>query len=179
MNKKILVQIDGSNFYNKVKKLLPQTHLMRLDYRKFVHSITKEKTKDLQIIYYVGEIRKYPGNKKSASLYANQQSLFSNLRKLDIEIKLGFLLFSDGSYHEKGVDVQIAVDMVRGAIKNEYEKCYLFSSDTDLLPAIKTAKEEQKKVIYVGFENFISQALSKNCSTYKIVAKKDLLGASE
>ena len=39
---------------------------------------------------------------------------------------------SDGKFHEKGVDAQIAVDFVRGSIKNEYDKFYLISSDTDL-----------------------------------------------
>ena len=66
---------------------------------------------------------------------------------------------SDGKFHEKGVDVQM-LDIVRGSIKNDYDKFYLISSDTDL-PAIQTAKDENKEIIYVGFENFISRALSK------------------
>ena len=103
------------------------------------------------------------------------QKLFSHLRNQNIEIKLGYLLMSDGKYHEKGVDVQIAVDIVRGAIKNEYDICYLISSDTDLLPAIQTAKDEGKKIIYVGFENFMSRALSKNCSSCLIIKKDQIL----
>ena len=173
MKKKILVQFDGSNFYKKVKRILPQVHLTNFDYAGLAHSLAKDKS--AQIVYYVGEIRKYPGNKKSQSLYANQQKLFTNLRNQNIEIKLGYLLFSDGKFNEKGVDVQIAVDQVRGAIKNEYDKCFLISSDTDLLPAIKTARDEKKEVIYVGFENFISRALQKNCSSYLILKKDQIL----
>lgn len=173
MNKKILVQFDGSNFYNKVKKSLPEIHLTNFNYAGLVQSITQEKSS--KAVYYVGEIKKYSGNRKSATLYASQQSLFSHLRKQDIEIKLGYLLMSDGKFHEKGVDVQIAVDIVRGAIKNEYDICYLISSDTDLLPAIQTAKDEKKKIVYVGFENFISRALSKNCSSYLILKKNQIL----
>ncbi|MFH1833151.1 MAG: hypothetical protein ABH816_03205 [Candidatus Levyibacteriota bacterium] len=71
MKKKVLVQFDGSNFYKKVKQILPQVHLTNFDYKGLAKSITKA-TPD-QIIYYVGEIRKYPGNKKSETLYANQQ----------------------------------------------------------------------------------------------------------
>lgn len=173
MKKKILVQFDGSNFYKKVKKVLPQIHLTNFDYVGLAQSLTKITSSE--IIYYVGEVRKYPGNKKSEALYANQQSLFSNLRKQGIKIKLGYLLMSDGKFHEKGVDVQIAVDQVRGAIKNEYYKCFLISSDTDLLPAIQTAKEEKKEIVYVGFENFISRALQKNCSSYLILKKDQIL----
>lgn len=173
MKKKLLVQFDGSNFYNKVKKILPTLHLTSFDYKGLANEIGK--SKKTQAIYYVGEIRKYPGNKKSEILYSSQQKLFTNLRKQNLEIKLGYLLMSNGKYHEKGVDVQIAVDIVRGAIKNEYDICYVISSDTDLLPAIQTAKEEGKKIIYVGFEHFISQALSRNCTSSIILKKNQLL----
>ena len=170
---KVLVQFDGSNFYNKVKKLSKnKIHLTNYNYKALASFIAGRKRVD--ITYYVGEIRKYPGNKKSQILYSNQQSLFSNLRKQGVEIKLGYLLMSEGKFHEKGVDVQIAVDIVRGAIKNEYDEFYLVSSDTDLLPAIEITKEEKKKVVYVGFENFISHALINNCSSYKILSLKDI-----
>lgn len=173
MKKKILIQFDGSNFYKKVKRILPQVHLTNFDYVGLAHSLSNDKS--AQINYYVGEIRKYPGNKKSQFLYANQQKLFTVLRNQKIEIKLGFLLFSAGEFHEKGVDVQIAVDIVRGSIKNEYHTYYLISSDTDLLPAIQTAKDEGKKIVYVGFDNFISRALMKNCSSYLILKKNQIL----
>lgn len=174
---KILVQFDGSNFYNKVKKIDRNIHLTEFDYAGLAKSLAK--TTSDNTIYYVGEIRQYEGNKKSETLYSNQQKLFTHLRNQDIEIKLGYLLLSNGKFHEKGVDVQIAVDIVRGAIKNEYDICYLISSDTDLLPAIQTAKDEKKKIIYVGFENFISRALSRNCSSYIILKKNQILKYSK
>lgn len=39
---------------------------------------------------------------------------------------------------EKGIDVALAVDMVRMAAAEEYDAAILFSSDTDLMPAIET-----------------------------------------
>lgn len=171
--KKILVQFDGSNFYNKAKRINSNIHLTEFDYIGLAKSIAQANPN--KTIYYVGEIRQYEGNKKSEILYANQQKLFTHLRNQDIEIKLGYLLLSNGKYHEKGVDVQIAVDIVRGAIRNEFDICYLISSDTDLLPAIQTAKDENKEIVYVGFENFISRALSKNCSSYVILKKNQML----
>lgn len=166
---KILVQFDGSNFYKKAKQIAPTIHLTHFNYFVLATSITKAPPHTS--IYYVGEIKKYPDNSKSEFLYASQQALFTTLRKQNIVIKLGYLLMNNGVFHEKGVDVQIAVDMVRGAIKNEYDICYLFSSDTDLIPAIKTARDEGKKVIYVAFENMVSRALQKNCSSYVVITK--------
>ena len=160
-----------------MKKIDRNIHLTEFDYIGLAKSIAK--TTPEKTIYYVGEIRQYEGNKKSETLYANQQKLFTHLRNQNIEIKLGYLLMSDGKFHEKGVDVQIAVDIVRGAIKNEYDICYLISPDTDLLPAIRTTKDEGKKIIYVGFENFVSRALSKNCSSYIILKKNHIIKFSK
>lgn len=171
--KRTLIQFDGSNFYKKVKKISPQTHLTPYNYRGLATYLVQGKPD--RIVYCVGEVKKYLGNKKSEMLYANQQSLFSNLRKQEVQIKLGYLLFSDGAYHEKGVDVQIAADVIYGAVKDEYDICYLISSDTDLLPAIHIARNEGKEVIYIGFEHFISRALLKNCSSYRILKKDEIL----
>jgi len=55
VKKKILVQFDGSNFYKKVKRILPQVHLTNFDYAGLAHSLAKDKS--AHVIYYVGEIR--------------------------------------------------------------------------------------------------------------------------
>lgn len=42
---------------------------------------------------------------------------------------------------EKGIDVSIAIDLVRMAMLKEFEVGILFSRDTDLLPAIETIRD--------------------------------------
>ena len=82
-------------------------------------------------------------------------------------------------YHEKGVDVRIATDIVRGALKNEYDTCYVISSDSDLLPAIETAIEASKKLIYVAFERTpVSKALGINCSEIIFITKSMIDGCA-
>jgi len=170
---KILAIIDGSNFYHRSKCLCPNVHLTNFNYRKLVEQIVgAQNTKHLQkvrILYCVGEIKRESGNEKAEKMYSQQQSLFYNLEQQKIGIYKGFMLKSDGKYHEKGVDVRIAVEIVKGALKNEYNKCFLFSSDTDIIPAILEAKKVKKEIIYVGFENKLSRAMMKNCSRTEVV----------
>ena len=52
---------------------------------------------------------------------------------------------------EKGVDVRIAVDMVQGAINNEYDHAILVSEDSDFVPAIQAVKGQKKSVEVVLF----------------------------
>lgn len=170
---KNFVIFDGSNFYHGSKKLAPQVHLTNFDYRKLAELITESKDNNIQ--YCVGEIKRQRGNPKSERMYAGQQALFYNLEQQDVTIKKGFMLKTDDVYREKGVDVRIAIDILWGAFKNEYEKCFIISTDTDIIPAIQDAISLGKAIIYVGFENSISRALKANSSGTRIITKDMLI----
>ena len=42
---------------------------------------------------------------------------------------------------EKGIDVALAIEMVRGAVDGRFDVAVLFSGDTDLLPAAEFVRE--------------------------------------
>ena len=54
---------------------------------------------------------------------------------------LKYELFDDGTFsaREKGVDVALAVALVEGSILGRFDVAIVFSSDTDLIPAIELA----------------------------------------
>ncbi len=169
---KNLVIIDGSNFYHRAKKIAPQVHLTNFNYRKLAELITASQDNDIE--YCVGEIKpqKLDDGGKGAQMYSGQQALFYNLQLQKVVIKKGFMLKTKGVYHEKGVDVRIATDIIRGALKNEYDTCYVISSDSDILPAIEDAMEAGKTLVYVAFEgSMVSKALAINCSSTKFITK--------
>lgn len=68
---------------------------------------------------------------------------------------------TNGAYHEKGVDVQLAVDLLVGAYEKSYDTAILISSDTDLIPAIKKVQQLGKKIEYIGFAHQPSIALQR------------------
>lgn len=88
---------------------------------------------------------------------------------------LGYLLKSDGVFHEKGVAVQIAVDMLVATYEKQRDKIILVSSDTDLAPAIKKVQEKGKVVEYVGFSNNASVAMVSFCKESRLLTKADIL----
>lgn len=52
-------------------------------------------------------------------------------------------------WHEKGVDVMLAVDMVDMAHKDEYDLAYLLSGDSDFVPAMRIVQAMGKQVFAV------------------------------
>lgn len=91
-----------------------------------------------------------------------------------VKYVFGYLLNTKGVYHEKGVDVQIAVDMLEAAYENTCDRIALVSSDTDLAPAIKKAQQRGKTVEYIGFSYQPSVAMVRFCSESRLLTKEDV-----
>lgn len=163
-----MVFIDGGNFYFKLKemsqKLNKRYSLLSFRFRDFCEWLVGE-NKLLEIKYYLGAITRELNNEKSEKMYTNQQRLFRKLQAQNITIVLGQLIrHPDKTYHEKGVDVRMAVEMIRFAREDKYDVAYLLSSDTDLVPAVEEVRAFGKKVTYVGFPKGQSFGLSKTAN---------------
>lgn len=171
---RVLVFIDGSNFYFKMKSL-NIANLTKFNYRHFVEWLAR----DRQIVavgYYIGIVRARQGDEKAQKLRQAQRNLFNFLRSPEQRIKIhgGHLMKNDGVYHEKGVDVKIATDLLVGAYENLYDEAIIISSDTDLIPAMEKIKRMGKKIEYVGFGHQPSLALQTYATISRLLIKEDL-----
>jgi uncharacterized LabA/DUF88 family protein len=170
---KSIVIIDGSNFYHKLKEIkLPR--IFAFDFSSFALSVAK-RTRVTAYYYCVGKIQAKQEDKKARLMMAKQQSLVTKLQKEGFIIQFGYLLKSNNKYHEKGVDVQIATNILKGAFKNSYDIAFLISSDSDLIPAITEAQTTGKTIFYVGFAHKPSLALLRTCKKSKLLKRDDLL----
>lgn len=84
------------------------------------------------------------------------------------------MLRTGHAYHEKGVDVLMAVDLVAGAYEDEYDSAILVSSDTDLIPALQKVRSKGKRVEYVGFSQKPSHGLITHSDIRRLLTKQDL-----
>ncbi|OGG26776.1 hypothetical protein A2960_01220 [Candidatus Gottesmanbacteria bacterium RIFCSPLOWO2_01_FULL_39_12b] len=167
-----IILVDGSNFYFKLKDL-DLHHLLTFDFFSFAKLIAG-KHQITQCTYYVGAIRT-DGTTHVQRMFTAQRKLLAYLKKHKFTYSLGYLLKTNNRYHEKGVDVNIAVDMLVATYEDLCDRIILVSSDTDLLPAIKKAKEKGKTVQYIGFSHQPSLAMIANCTESRLLGKEDLL----
>ncbi len=148
-------------------------NLSKFNYRSFLDWLASSKQIVFQA-YYVGVVRARTGDRKAQKLRQGQQALFWHLTRQGITIRTGFLMKSGGAYHEKGVDAQIATDLLVGAYENAYDFALIISSDTDLLPAISKVKSLGKEVEYVGFGHQPSLAMQTGATISKLILKEEL-----
>lgn len=174
--KRVAVYIDGSNFYHKMKS--PELQIENLTNFNF-RGLAEWLAAGREIIscrYYVGVVRAEENNEKGQYLRKEQQKLFAHLTSpsQNFVIKYGYLMNNCGVYHEKGVDVKLAVDLLVGAYDNLYDAAILISSDIDLIPAIQKVKHLGKRVEYIGFSSKPSIALTARANSTRLLAKDDL-----
>jgi len=168
----VAVFIDGSNLYHKLKDLhIPNT--LNFDYKKLCEKLARGRD-IISCRYYVGVIRAKNDDLKGQKLRANQLTLFNNLTSSGFIIKKGDFLFSNGTFHEKGVDVKMAVDLLVGAYDNIWDTAIIISSDSDLNPAIRKVKHLKKAVEYIGFSHNPCFSLQKYSSLSRLLIADDL-----
>lgn len=170
--KRIAIYIDGGNLYHKLKGL-EINNTTEFDYSGLCDLLSRKRN-IISKRYYVGVVRAKNDNQKGQKMRAAQQKLFNLLKNNNFCIKQGYLMQNNGKYHEKGVDVQIATDMLIGAYEDLYDVAILVSSDTDLIPAIKKIKHLKKEIEYIGFSHCPSLALQKNVTLSRLLIRDDI-----
>ncbi|MDO8668117.1 MAG: NYN domain-containing protein [bacterium] len=176
--KRAIVFIDGSNFYYRLKHIIKRglnnASLLDFNYQKFCFWLCKD-FEVVEMRYYIGVVRRKNNDQKSEKLYNDQQRLFRKLQKHNVKIVLGMLIqHPDKTYHEKGVDVRLAVEMIKLAREDKYDTAFLISSDTDLVPAVEEILLLGKKVKYIGATDSQSFGLSKITRDYLILRPEDV-----
>lgn len=160
-----IVLIDGENFKGKIRSIFSQseTRLVwnRYDFHGLFDKILSEMLPQ-QRIFYFGRLTKNPLTKeKSVQIIEERRQLESHLKRQGFEVVLTGHVRGrmeqnlEGKkilvFREKGVDVKLAVDMVRWACDKKVDEIVLASSDSDLQPAISEIRERSVRCTYLGF----------------------------
>jgi uncharacterized LabA/DUF88 family protein len=170
----VAVFVDGSNFYNKLKELSIR-HTPNFNYRGLAEWLAHGRAV-VYCGYYVGVVRAKPGDAKAEAMKNQQVNLFNNLqsKRQRFTVHRGYIMEHHGVYHEKGVDVKIAVDVLTGAYEGSYDTAILLSSDTDLIPVIQKVRALGRAVEYIGFAHRPSFGLQKHVTLSRLLIRTEI-----
>jgi uncharacterized LabA/DUF88 family protein len=193
--RKAALFIDGSNFYHALK----DNQLFGFfSYKSFVNEISKEfdieqtffydavknrlvepdqyprqqafheklKAEIPGIIIKTRKLKYLPSNERIVK--AKQNSKFcSKCRPCidDFLSKAGLLKLSK----EKGVDILLVTDMIKGAFENKFETALIASGDADFVPAVELLRELKKQAINLHFYKGSSTELRNACNSHRLI----------
>ncbi|MBU2616516.1 MAG: NYN domain-containing protein [Nanoarchaeota archaeon] len=159
MSERILILIDGSNFYHSTSKVG-----IKVNFEKLIKELIGSR-KLVSVNYYVAPL---DINADKEKYWAHQRFLkilegipgfrvfLCNLKKLTVDGK--------GVYLVKGDDIKLSNALIMGAVNNEYDTVILISGDEDFIDSIKIVKEKyHKKVGNAYFVKTSSYNLRRAC----------------
>ncbi|MDP8206462.1 MAG: NYN domain-containing protein [Candidatus Electryonea clarkiae] len=163
--KRVAVFIDGSNFYNGLRDNVGR---MDVDFHRFGNKMAELAGGDLLRIYYYNakvDPEFDPDN------YEKQQRFITHLAHTShLTLRLGKLVYyqvrgdeSMARKHyavEKGLDVKLAIDLVRLAVNRACEVAVIVSGDKDLADLIEFSKEMGIVVCSAFFPRGLSESLA-------------------
>jgi len=115
----------------------------RIDYLKLSDVICEGYYRLRTYVYDCLPYKSDPPTIEQQKLYAGKVKFFNALKKLpSFEIRFGKQRPRGIDFIEKGVDVLLAVDLVRLSLKSQIQKAFLLAGDADYVPAVKAAKDE-------------------------------------
>ncbi len=139
---RVMIFIDGSNMYHSLKTFFNRTDI---DFGKFCAKLIG-KRRLIRIYYYNARVSR----KEEPERYSSQVQFFNSVAAIPYtELRLGRLVYNNWPNtppYEKGVDVQLATDMLTHAFKNNYDTAILVAGDNDFVPSLQAVKDMGKHI---------------------------------
>jgi len=188
---KTVFYIDGENLKHYLREVLVKegiqenkTNIENFNFSSLFEKILKG-FKLSERRFYSARVKIYQETlEKSKELVLKQRILKTNLEKQGFNFVISGnvrpqKIMVNGKtkiiFKEKGVDVKIAVDIVANACDGNIKTIILCSSDSDLQPAIKEARERNIEIIYLGFELNPNKGLSYTTNRTILIRNSEVI----
>ncbi|MBD3348298.1 MAG: NYN domain-containing protein [Candidatus Eisenbacteria bacterium] len=161
---RVVCFIDGSNLYSHLRDSFGagKVHLPSL-----CHKLAGAHRRLHQWRMYAAPVPQGDTDEDKRR-YAGQQRFFEFVRRhRKGALRLArFQKDAHGILREKGVDVLLAVDLVRLAAEDAYDVAVVLSGDGDLVPAIKTVQEVYARRVEVALPDVPAYHVHQEADAY-------------
>ena len=197
MTKEAIIFVDANNWYHNVKGWFRPSDIDLIKLKNLIEKENNLKVKEIRWYASMPSIkdneliykrqRAFLGNlqKQGIKIITRKLQRLSNKELLEkrkdfIEswdlcevckpiVEASFLDITDHHQKEKGIDVRIAIDMVKEAFQKNLDVAILISGDADFVPAFSLIKEIGKEVLSCavpkGYSNELRQKFPKSILT--------------
>jgi len=190
---KIALFIDGENLRHYVESIIQENGYRKEDYSMLDIDFNKMFSGPLnrlvvsKKIYYSGKIQFVQETEKISNfLIEKQRSLKAKIEKQGFTFLIAGkvrpqIVSKNGKekiiFKEKGVDVRIAVDLIKTSVDKNFQTIILCCSDSDLQPAIKEARLRGLKIIYLGYENIPNKGITYTTDKTILIRNSEIIEA--
>ncbi len=162
-------------YLNSITKKLGN---LKINFERFAQSFIDSSREELYrvYVYYCPPFQSNPPTAEERLMKSNLDRFLNRLKKISrFEIRMGRLSKTKkGDFVQKRVDTYFAIDLVKLAIKGSIKKAILVAGDSDFVPPILEAKENDVIVKVCYYENTIQNELLECCDESKEISAEFL-----
>lgn len=184
MQKRTHLYLDGQNFLRRIAEVIRRRGVAEYDVTKFdfwglLNHVFRSQQVDLASIY-IARVRPYEDTKeKSEELMTREAALKELLERQGFRYVTGGTVRArarggEVTFEEKGVDVTIAVEITRDILEGNVQTVILGSSDSDLQPVVKLAKEKKVKLVYLASRARYNRGLQATADQTVFIEANDI-----
>lgn len=93
--------------------------------------------------------------------HPSRRKFFDKLETLGYDLRLTPIAKRGVKNVQKGVDIQLAIEMLYFGFRENYAIAILCSGDQDFIPLVKTVKDMGKKVIVAAFDHSCAEKMKR------------------
>lgn len=153
--------IDGGYLARVLEK---EFNGIKIDFEAFSNKICKDVERLKTYYYYCMPYQSNPPTEEERKRYAAADRFMHALKRLPrFEVRLGKLVYRDGEFTQKRVDVLLAVDLVRMSWDKQINRAILVTGDSDFVPPVKAANDAGVLTILYYSPNSCHDELLETC----------------
>jgi len=177
--KKVIFFIDGFNLYHAIKDLRKDEYKW-LNLDKLAKSFIKRDEEIIRVYYFTALASWNQSKVKKHKIYiraletVNVKTIYGQFKRREkICPKCRKKYWT---YEEKKTDVNIAIQLFKLSIENKFDKAFIISGDSDLIPSIRAVKESfpGKKIGAIVPIGRSALDLKNNCDFHMKIKEKHL-----
>lgn len=178
---RVIAYIDGYNLYHAIDDLKDDS-LKWLDLRKLCQRFLLPDDKLEQVLYFTASPTHIQDKLSRHQAYtkalqeAGVTPIFGKFKKKFAKCKLCKQEYK--THEEKQSDINIAINLIKDALSDRFDKAFLLTADTDLVSTIKMLKAlaPQKSLVLLTPPNRHKHAteLIQNATIYREIKKSHL-----
>ncbi len=178
---RVTVFIDGFNLYFGINSAYP--NFKWLNVYELSQNLLRPNQELISVYYFTARIGNNPPKEQRQNIY------LSALKSTPTQLIYGHYKSKSKNCRrcghtwqtneEKMTDVNIAIQMMTGAVKNTYDRAILISGDSDLVPPIKTVQDLFNKKVFVVFPPNRHNRSVKTLANGSMVLGRGTLGKAQ
>lgn len=172
--------IDGFNVYHALEREASYHKYKWLDYSKLASLFVRRQDQIVEVLYFTAlanwDIQKVNRHKLfiSALKFKGVKVVLGQFQKVERRCRNCHQHYF--TFEEKKTDVNIAVELIKSAVRDEFDTAIIMSGDSDLVPAVEAVKTlfPAKKVGVVIPINWRAALLKQVCDFHMKMKEKHL-----